>query len=85
MSEYNKALCDERQVNRNKEIGEIKDIIGTHSTQISELSEAVLTLTTLAKNERIWKFVVIGLTAVIVALALGKEIAAAVVAGMIGG
>ena len=84
MEEYNKELCEERQINRNKEIAELKKIDTLHDERISKVEEAVLTLTTLAKNERLWKWVVIGLTAVIVAMAMGKEIAAALVMRAVG-
>lgn len=84
MSEYNKALCDERQVNRNKEIAALQRTDVEHNERISKVEEAVLTLTTLAKNERLWKWVVISLTGVIVALTLGKEIAAALVVQAVG-
>lgn len=84
MSEYNKALCDERQLNRNKEIAALQKTAVEHDERISKMEEAVLTLTTLAKNERLWKWVVIGLTAVIVTMAMGKEIAAALVMRAVG-
>lgn len=79
MEEYNKELCEERQVRRDSQVGKLETRVDGHDTQLTELSKAVLTLTALAKNEQMWKWVVLALTAVIATLAFGKEVAATLV------
>lgn len=83
VSEYNKSLCDERQIHRNNEIEAIRKVQEAHAETLSELEVAVLILTTLAKTEKMWKWVVISLAMVIVALAFGKEIAAVFIGKLI--
>lgn len=80
MSEaYNKQLCDERQINRNRELREMKDTDIDHEDRITAVENAVLVLTSIAKNDKFNRIVTACLCAVIVALAFGKEIAAAFV------
>jgi tetraacyldisaccharide-1-P 4'-kinase len=80
MSEaYNKQLCDERQINRNRELREMKDTDIDHENRITAVENAVLVLTSIAKNDKFNRIVTACLCAVIVALVFGKEIAAAFV------
>jgi len=77
---YNKALCEERQIHRNREVNRIVDIQNMQQQAIKSLQDAVLILTNLAQRDKINKIVTIALVSVIVVLAVGKEVAALLIA-----
>jgi len=76
---YNKALCDERQINRSRELDGLKAIDADHADRITKVENAVLILTKLAENDKFSKIVTAALCAVIIVLAFGKEFDSAII------
>lgn len=78
--ERHKHLCDEiTELDR-----EARLINADKESRLRRVEDAVLILTKLAETEKLWKFVVIGLTLVIVVIVLGPEIASTIAKVMIG-